>query len=118
MAAPAPATPDRPPPAPPPPPPPPSPPAPPLPPPPPPPPAAAAPATDDPYLWLEEIEGKRAIAQVTEWNAATERLLTADPKYESYRQRALAILDDKEQIATPDQMLGDKVGNLWRDANN
>jgi prolyl oligopeptidase len=55
---------------------------------------------------------------VKEWNAATETLLTADPKYESYRQRALAILDDKEQIATPDQLLGDKVGNLWRDATN
>lgn len=80
--------------------------------------AAASAAADDPYLWLEEIEGKRALDQVKEWNAATEALLTADPKYESYRSRALAILDDKEQIATPDQLLGDKVGNLWRDANN
>ncbi|MFL6845970.1 MAG: prolyl oligopeptidase family serine peptidase [Allosphingosinicella sp.] len=81
--------------------------------------AAAAPAaTDDPYLWLEEVEGKRALDQVKEWNAATEALLTADPKYEDYRRRALAILDDEEQIATPDQFLGDKVGNLWRDAKN
>ncbi len=46
--------------------------------------------SDDPYLWLEEVEGKRALDQVKEWNAATEALLTADPKYESYRQRALA----------------------------
>lgn len=81
--------------------------------------AAAAPAaTDDPYLWLEEIEGKRALDQVKEWNAATEALLTADPKYEDYRRRALAILDDKEQIANPDRILGDKVVNLWRDADN
>jgi len=81
--------------------------------------AAAAPAaTDDPYLWLEEIEGKRALDQVKEWNAATERLLTADPKYEDYRRRALAILDDKEQIAAPSQVIGDKVLNLWRDADN
>ena len=81
--------------------------------------AAAAPAgSDDPYLWLEEVEGKRALAQVKEWNTSTEALLTADPKYESYRQRALAILDDKEQIAAPDQILGDRVANLWRDASN
>ncbi|MET1113167.1 MAG: prolyl oligopeptidase family serine peptidase [Allosphingosinicella sp.] len=80
--------------------------------------AAAAPAGDDPYLWLEEVEGKRALAQVKEWNAATEAQLTRDPEFESYRQRALAILDDKEQIATPDQILGDKVANLWRDAAN
>jgi prolyl oligopeptidase len=81
--------------------------------------AAAGPAaSDDPYLWLEEVEGKRALAQVKEWNASTEALLTRDPKFEGYRQRALAILDDKEQIAAPDQILGDKVVNLWRDAAN
>jgi prolyl oligopeptidase len=81
--------------------------------------AAAAPAApEDPYLWLEEVEGKRALAQVKEWNSATEALLTRDPKFESYRRRALAILDDEAQIATPDQVLGDQVGNLWRDAKN
>ncbi|HYD35988.1 MAG TPA: S9 family peptidase, partial [Allosphingosinicella sp.] len=80
--------------------------------------AAAQSEAEDPYLWLEEIEGKRALDQVKEWNAATEALLTADPKYESYRSRALAILDDKEQIANPDRILGDKVVNLWRDASN
>jgi prolyl oligopeptidase len=81
--------------------------------------AAAAPAAgDDPYLWLEEVEGKRALTQVKEWNAASEALLTQDPKFESYRSRALDILDDEEQIATPDRILGDKVANLWRDAKN
>ena len=79
--------------------------------------AAAAPAaSDDPWLWLEDIEGERAIAQVKEWNKATEDLLTRDPKYEDYRSRARDILDDEQQIATPDQILGDKVANLWRDA--
>ena len=32
----------------------------------------------DPYLWLEEIESPRAIAQVKERNKATEDLLTAN----------------------------------------
>jgi prolyl oligopeptidase len=81
--------------------------------------AAAAPAaSDDPYLWLEEVQGDRALAQVKAWNQATEDLLTRDPKYESYRSRARAILDDERQIATPDQILGDQVANLWRDAKN
>jgi len=81
--------------------------------------AAAAPAaSDDPWLWLEDIEGERAIAQVKEWNKATEDQLTRDPKYEDYRSRARAILDDEQQIATPDQILGDKVANLWRDASH
>jgi len=82
--------------------------------------AAAAPAAtdDDPYLWLEEVEGARALAQVRDWNKSTEDLLTRDPKYESYRSRARAILDDERQIATPDDLMGDKVANLWRDARN
>ena len=72
----------------------------------------------DPYLWLEEIEGRRALDQVKEWNAATERTLTRDPRYESDRRRALAILDDTAQIAMPAQVLGQRVTNLWRDAKN
>jgi prolyl oligopeptidase len=80
--------------------------------------AAAAPASDDPYLWLEEVNGARALAQVREWNKATEDILTHAPNYEAYRSRARAILDDERQIATPDQVMGDRVLNLWRDAKN
>jgi prolyl oligopeptidase len=82
--------------------------------------AAAPPAAtaEDPYLWLEEIQGERALAQVKEWNAETEAELTKDPKFESYRTRALAILNDEQQIATPDAVMGDMVANLWRDAQN
>ena len=78
---------------------------------------AAAPATD-PYLWLEDIEGPRAIDQVKAWNAETETVLTADPAYEPDRARARAILDDERQIAEPAQVIGDRVLNLWRDARN
>ena len=81
--------------------------------------AAAAPAVaDDPYLWLEEIQGERALTQVKEWNAETEAVLTKMPGYEEYRTRAKAILDDEQQIAAPEDVLGDKVTNLWRDAQN
>lgn len=79
--------------------------------------AAPAPAAD-PYLWLEDVEGTRAIAQVKTWNAETERVLTADPAFEPDRARARAILDDERQIAEPTQVIGDRVLNLWRDARN
>jgi prolyl oligopeptidase len=75
-------------------------------------------ASDDPYLWLEDIEGARAIAQVKQWNAETEAQLTTSPAFETYRKRALDILDDEQQIAEPEAVLGDKVTNLWRDAKN
>ena len=80
--------------------------------------AFAQTAVEDPYLWLEEIEGPRALAQVREWNAQTEAILTAPPTYERNRARALAILDDEAQIAVPELVVGDNVLNLWRDAAN
>lgn len=80
---------------------------------------AAAPATtDDPFLWLEDIEGAKAIAQVEQWNGQTDRLLRAAPTFEQDRARARAILDDESQIALPDRVMGDRVTNLWRDAKN
>ena len=78
---------------------------------------AAAPAAD-PYLWLEDIEGTRALQQVRAWNAETEALLTKSPRFEQDRARAKAILDDEAQIADADAVLGDRVTNLWRDAKN
>lgn len=80
--------------------------------------AVAQTAADDPWLWLEEIEGMRALDQVKAWNKATEDLLLPTANFENYRKRAREILDDEAQIASPDQMLGDQVGNLWRDAKN
>ena len=80
--------------------------------------AVAQTAAEDPYLWLEEIEGPRALAQVREWNAQTEAILTAPASYERNRARALAILDDEAQIAAPEDVIGNHVTNLFRDAKN
>jgi prolyl oligopeptidase len=79
---------------------------------------AIAQTAEDPYLWLEEIEGERALAQVREWNAATEALLTATQGYEPARQRALSILNDPHRIAMPDAVMGDLVANHWIDAQH
>ena len=72
----------------------------------------------DPYLWLEEIKGERALAQVEAWNAETEAVLTEAPEYPIARAWAKQILDDDRQIALPDAVHGDRVLNLWRDADN
>jgi prolyl oligopeptidase len=85
-----------------------------------PPPQSASASADaaDPYLWLEDIHGDRALAQVKEWNGRTAAALTADPQYEKDRAEARAILDDESQIAEPGQVFGDQVTNLWRDAQH
>ncbi|HEY0627853.1 MAG TPA: prolyl oligopeptidase family serine peptidase [Sphingomicrobium sp.] len=73
---------------------------------------------DDPYLWLEEVEGDRAIAQVKQWNADAEASLRSVPGFEDRQARGLKLLNDPNQIATPDAVLGDLVLNHWVDANH
>ncbi|WP_435198761.1 prolyl oligopeptidase family serine peptidase [Qipengyuania sp. 902] len=73
---------------------------------------------EDPYIWLEEIQGEKALEQVREWNADTEAVLTATPEYPVARAWAKQILDDDRQIAMPDAIQGNMVTNLWRDADN
>ncbi len=72
----------------------------------------------DPYLWLEDIEGKKALDWVKKENAATDKLLLTRPGFEADRKRAREILDDDRQIAEPGEVMGDVITNFWRDANN
>ena len=66
--------------------------------------SAAVAQADDPYLWLEEIEGEKAIGQVKQWNAETEAMLTAMAGFEERKARALKLLNDPNQIATPSEV--------------
>ena len=52
----------------------------------------------DPYLWLEDVQGDRALAWVRERNAETERQLQADPGYEARRKAILEVLDSRDRI--------------------
>ena len=79
---------------------------------------AAFAQADDPYLWLEDIQGAKPLAQVKAWNAETEATLEKVPGYEQHRQRALKILNDPGQIAMPDAVMGDMVANHWVDADH
>ncbi|HEY0597348.1 prolyl oligopeptidase family serine peptidase, partial [Sphingopyxis sp.] len=80
--------------------------------------AAAAPQDRDPWLWLEDIEGKKALDWVKRENAETDKLITGRPGFEADRKRARAILDDDRQIAEPGEVMGDMITNFWRDAAN
>ncbi|HEU4809640.1 MAG TPA: prolyl oligopeptidase family serine peptidase [Sphingomicrobium sp.] len=79
---------------------------------------AAVAETSDPYLWLENITGEKALRQVKAWNAETEAELTKMPGYEEHRQRALTILNNPKQIALPDDVMGAMVANHWIDADH
>ena len=77
------------------------------------------PATEpeDPFLWLEEVQGDRALAWVRERNAESQKILQARPEYEPTRARMLEILNSKERIPTVAR-LGPWLYNLWQDEKN
>ena len=78
--------------------------------------AQAAPSSD-PYLWLEDVAGERALDWVRERNAATQTQLQAWPHYAATRDAIRAILDSRERIATVTRQ-GDALLNFWRDDAN
>ncbi|TVP85331.1 MAG: S9 family peptidase [Thioalkalivibrio sp.] len=71
----------------------------------------------DPFLWLEEVEGRRALAWVEARNAATIAALTAHPSYDPIFRRTMEILDSDTRIAFP-SIMGDRLYNFWQDADN
>ncbi len=77
---------------------------------------AAFAQAEDPYLWLEEIEGAKPLETVKQWNAATEAMLEKVPGCAAHRQRALQLLNDPNNIAMPGKVRGDLVANHWVDA--
>ena len=81
------------------------------------PPSDSTTAKDDPYLWLEEVSGERALAWAKEQNALSTRELESAPEFEPIRQRLLAILDSKERIPYVGKY-GAFYYNFWRDEKN
>ena len=68
----------------------------------------------DPFQWLEDIHGQKAMAWVKQQNEATTKELEALPEFKPISTRALEILDSKEKIPFPES-LGPAVYNFWRD---
>ncbi|WP_411025276.1 hypothetical protein, partial [Salmonella sp. s55884] len=52
----------------------------------------------DPYLWLEDVTGERALAWVREQNARTEAELASTPAFKTLEADIRAILDSDEKI--------------------
>lgn len=71
----------------------------------------------DPYLWLEEVEGPKALEWVGERNKETLAELEADPRFMEFRRQAEEILQDKERIPYG-QIHGEFVYNFWQDKDH
>jgi len=71
----------------------------------------------DAYLWLEDVEGEKALSWVKEKNEATLAVLKAQPMFEPTYQKALEILNSDRRIAYP-SFQGDYIYNFWQDEKN
>ncbi len=71
----------------------------------------------DPYLWLEDVTGEKALAWVKERNAESVAELTKSPAFAALEQRLLKILDSTDRIPFVAKA-GDFYYNFWRDAKN
>ena len=79
--------------------------------------AAGAQPGADPFGWLEDIHGARALAWVAQQNARTATALERDPRYETFRREALAIFTAQDRIPMP-EFRAAGIDNLWQDARN
>ncbi|MFI6858613.1 prolyl oligopeptidase family protein [Streptomyces sp. NPDC050421] len=70
---------------------------------------------DDPYLWLEDVEGEAALAWVAERNAETDAALASGAGFASLKQRLLEVLDAPDRIPYVSRR-GEFLYNFWRDA--
>ena len=68
----------------------------------------------DPYLWLEEVEGQRALDWVRAENARSLDELQADPRYSRLHDEALAIVTATDRIPMPG-LRGGRIYNFWQD---
>jgi len=75
------------------------------------------PILDDPFLWLEEVEGKRALEWVEQRNSESLAELQADPRYERFFAQAEALLNAKDRIPYG-SIRGPHIYNFWRDAGH
>src|SRR5687768_2794096 len=77
--------------------------------------ASAQASDDDPHIWLEEVEGERALAWVRERNARTLGVLQGDPRYQRMYDAALRIVEATDRIAAP-AFRGRVLYNFWQDS--
>jgi prolyl oligopeptidase len=72
---------------------------------------------EDPFTWLEDVHGERALAWARGENARTLGALQGDPRYPANYRRALEILEARDRIPAV-AMRPDGLYNFWQDSNH
>ena len=74
-------------------------------------------AAEDPFLWLEQVDGARAMEWVRAENAKTAAVLENDFRYPGLFKEALEIAEAKDRIPEP-RFIGGQILNKWQDADH
>ena len=74
----------------------------------------AAATSTDPFQWLEEVQGERALNWVRERNAVSLKVLQTNPDYPALRRDVLGVLNAKDRIPVV-RRVGPWFYNLWQD---
>jgi prolyl oligopeptidase len=69
----------------------------------------------DPFLWLEDVTGEKAMAWVKERNAESVPELESRPEFKELHPRLLGIYNSRERIPAVKKR-GDWLYNFWQDA--
>ena len=73
--------------------------------------------SDESFLWLENIQGQKAIDWVKSQNKATVTKLEADPRYKKFHKVALELLTAKDKIPHG-SIMGNYIYNHWQDKDH
>src|SRR5262245_31346270 len=69
---------------------------------------------EDPYLWLEDVEGERALNWVREQNARSLAVLEGDARYAQLHADALALANSRDRLPLGGIQEG-YYYNFWQD---
>ena len=79
--------------------------------------SSVANAQQDPYLWLEDVMGDKAIAWVKEQNVKSQKEIEARPEFAPIRDKVLDVVNSRERIPGV-QKRGNWYYNFWQDRAN
>ena len=74
-------------------------------------------ASNDPYLWLEDVTGDKALAWVKEQDARSKSEIEARPEFKSIHERLLQIYNSHDRIPYVAKR-GGWLYNFWQDEKN
>ena len=72
---------------------------------------------EDPYLWLEEVENKKALAWAEKRSDQDVAVLKAVPEFSDIHAELLEIYNSQDRIPTP-AFRADWIYNFWRDKDH